>query len=98
MNLRSKERLRAEGSVTLMTVHAAKGLEADHVYVIGLSEDEFPHYTSLRPDASPELIEEERRLCFVAITRAKHSLTLTGAKSYRGYDKLPSRFLGEMGF
>jgi DNA helicase-2/ATP-dependent DNA helicase PcrA len=98
MDLRSKERLRAEESVTLMTVHAAKGLEADHVYVIGLSEDEFPLFTSLRPDALPELIEEERRLCFVAITRAKRSVTLTGAKSYRGYDKLPSRFLGEMGF
>jgi DNA helicase-2/ATP-dependent DNA helicase PcrA len=97
MVMHSKEQLRTAGAVTLMTVHGAKGLEADHVYVVGLSEDEFPLYTSLRPDASPELVEEERRLCFVAITRAKKSLTLTGAKSYRGYDKIPSRFLGEMG-
>ena len=63
--------------VTLMTIHSAKGLEFDHVFIIGLEEGLFPHSNCL--DSSDE-IEEERRLCYVAVTRAKKTLTLVNAK------------------
>ncbi len=65
-----------EGKVSLMTVHAAKGLEFDTVFVIGLEEGLFPHSRALE---DPSGIEEERRLAYVAITRAKKQLTLTRA-------------------
>jgi len=85
-------------AVTLMTVHSAKGLEFDHVYMIGMEEGLFPHSRSLM---NPTEIEEERRLMYVAITRAKRKLTLSNAKArlYFGNVQmnLPSRFLLEMG-
>ena len=94
--LRSKEPGPRRHTVTLMTIHAAKGREFDFVYVVGLAEDVMPSFQSKkRGDKSPEM-EEERRSCFVAITRAKESLTLSWAGSYRGYPKEPSRFLREM--
>ena len=62
--------------VTLMTIHSAKGLEFDHVFIIGLEEGLFPHSNCLD---SPDEIEEERRLCYVAVTRAKKTLTLVNA-------------------
>lgn len=98
LQLRSKEPSPKPDTVTLMTVHGAKGREFDFVYVIGLVEDTMPSYQSRQKgDSSPEM-EEERRNCFVAITRAKESLILSRASSYRGYPKQPSRFLVEMGF
>lgn len=98
LQLRSKEPSPKPGTVTLMTVHGAKGREFDFVYVIGLAEDIMPSFQSRQKgDSSPEM-EEERRNCFVAITRAKESLVLSRAGSYRGYPKPPSRFLVEMGF
>ena len=85
------------GHVTLMTVHGAKGREFDFVYVIGLAEDVMPSFQSRQKgDRSPEM-EEERRNCFVAITRTKECLVLSRAESYRGWRKAPSRFLVEMG-
>jgi DNA helicase-2/ATP-dependent DNA helicase PcrA len=94
--LRSKEPARNPDSVTLLTVHTAKGLEFDSVYVIGLAEGEMPSWQSLKKgDASPEM-EEERRNCFVAITRTREQLTLSRAGIYRGWKKEPSRFLREM--
>ena len=63
--------------VTLMTIHSAKGLEFDHVFIIGLEEGLFPHNNSLYDD---DELEEERRLCYVAVTRAKKTLTLVNAK------------------
>lgn len=97
LQLRSKEPVPGKGSVTLMTVHAAKGREFDTVYVVGLAEDVLPSYQSRQKgEASPEM-EEERRNCFVAITRAKERLILSRAKRYRGWAKAPSRFLVEMG-
>ncbi len=85
-------------AVTLMTVHSAKGLEFDHVYMIGMEEGLFPHSRSLM---NPTEIEEERRLMYVAITRARRKLTLSNAKArlYFGNVQmnLPSRFLIEMG-
>ncbi len=82
--------------VTLMTIHTAKGLEFPIVFVIGLEEGLFPHQRSL--DEGDEA--EERRLCYVGMTRAQQSLVLTHAHSrtifgMRGYN-LPSRFLSEL--
>ena len=80
-----------------MTIHSAKGKEFDHVYVVGLAEDVLPSFQSVKAgEQSPEM-EEERRNCFVAITRAREWLCLSYADRYRGWTKLPSRFLGEMG-
>ena len=85
-------------AVTLMTVHSAKGLEFEHVYMIGMEEGLFPHSQSLM---NPEEIEEERRLMYVAITRAKKKLTLSNSKArlYFGNIQMnmPSRFLVEIG-
>ncbi len=82
--------------VTLMTLHNAKGLEFPIVFVIGLEEGLFPHQRSL--DEGDE--SEERRLCYVGMTRARQSLTMTHAHSrtifgVRGYN-MPSRFLSEL--
>lgn len=98
LGLRSKEPSPKPGTVTLMTIHAAKGREFDFVYVIGLAEDMMPSYQSRQKGDSSAEMEEERRNCFVAITRTKEALTLSWADRYRGYAKQPSRFLREMGF
>lgn len=96
LQLRSKEPSPKPDTVTLMTVHGAKGREFDFVYLIGLAEDILPSFQSRQKgDGSPEM-EEERRNCFVAITRAKESLILSRADMYRGWKKQPSRFLVEM--
>ena len=84
-------------AVTLMTCHSAKGLEFDHVFLIGLEEGLLPHGSAL--DAENE-IEEERRLCYVAMTRARKTLTLSSAETRTLYGefqrRIPSRFLGEI--
>ncbi|MBI5220484.1 MAG: UvrD-helicase domain-containing protein [Candidatus Liptonbacteria bacterium] len=72
--------------VALMTLHAAKGLEFDRVFIVGCKEELVPHVWSLGSDAE---LEEERRLLYVGMTRARHSLTLS-------YFDIPSRFLGEL--
>lgn len=83
--------------VTLMTVHSAKGLEFDYVFLIGMEEGLFPHNNSFM---DPEELEEERRLCYVAITRAKKSLWLVNARrrTIYGMDSQnpPSRFIDEI--
>ena len=97
LDLRSKEPTPPADTVRLMTIHAAKGTEADHVYVMGMAEGYIPSFQSIKTgDNSPEM-EEERRNCFVAITRTKEQLTLSAAKVYQGYTKTPSRFLTELG-
>lgn len=87
----------AEERVTLMTVHAAKGLEFNNVFVVGVEEDLFP---SAMAQDSPEQIEEERRLMYVAITRARKFCMLTYASSrFRNGQPAtcrPSRFLGDI--
>jgi DNA helicase-2/ATP-dependent DNA helicase PcrA len=86
-------------SLTLMTLHSAKGLEFDHVFLVGLEEGLFPHSRSM---ADVSGIEEERRLCYVGMTRPRHTLTLTRARLRRSFDRrgltpsTPSRFLGEV--
>ena len=83
--------------VTLMSVHSAKGLEFEAVIVGGLEENLFPSYMSM---SSPEQLDEERRLFYVAITRAKHFLTLSYATSRYFFGNLrmnePSRFIEEI--
>lgn len=82
--------------VQLMTLHAAKGLEFPHVYIIGMEEDLLPHKSSIEEDN----LEEERRLAYVGITRAQESLALVVAKKRQRYGELvnstPSRFLDEL--
>ena len=82
--------------VTLMTIHSAKGLEFDVVFLIGMEEGIFPHNMSLMEDN----LEEERRLCYVGITRARERLYITNAKRRMLYGKdqmnLPSRFISEI--
>jgi len=84
------------GSVTLMTLHNAKGLEFGHVFVVGMEEGTFPHARSL----DEQNLEEERRLCYVGITRAKETLTLSYAKLRSSWGEreyqMPSRFLSEI--
>jgi DNA helicase-2/ATP-dependent DNA helicase PcrA len=83
--------------IPLMTVHVAKGLEFKHVFVVGLEEGIFPHFASLE---DPSAIEEERRLCYVAMTRAMERLTLCNASLRRMHGSVrynaPSRFLAEI--
>ena len=83
--------------VRCLTIHQAKGEEFEHVYLMGLAEDQLPSYFAKTNGEHGPRIEEERRTCFVAITRASGTLTLTYAKSYFGWTKAPSRFLSEMG-
>ena len=84
--------------VTLMTMHAVKGLEFDYVFVIGVEEGLFPHLNSMN---SADELEEERRLCYVAITRARKKLYIINARSRLLYGKIssnvPSRFIAEIG-
>ena len=85
--------------VILMTLHSAKGLEFSHVYLAGMEDGLFPSYMSISGD-DPEELEEERRLCYVGVTRAEEKLTLTCARmrlvrGERQYNSM-SRFIKEM--
>lgn len=88
-----------EVTISLMTLHSAKGLEFDSVFLAGLEEGVLPHS---RSQDSPEDIEEERRLCYVGMTRARKTLTISRAQYRRTYGEerlrasLPSRFLREI--
>jgi DNA helicase-2/ATP-dependent DNA helicase PcrA len=87
-------------NIVLMTLHSAKGLEFPYVYLCGIEEGIFPSFMSIHSDNSEEEIEEERRLCYVGITRAMKYLSLSAAKQrmMRGEIKLnsPSRFIHEI--
>lgn len=97
LDLESKEPPAPRDAVALMTIHAAKGKEYEIVCLVGMAEDILPSYHSAKAGPSSAEMEEERRNCFVAITRAKEQLVLTYARTFRGYRKLPSRFFVEMG-
>ena len=84
-------------AVVMMTMHSAKGMEFPHVFLVGLEDGLFP---SVRAIGDPEEMEEERRLCYVAITRAKETLTISHARQRMLYGRtsgcIPSRFLKEL--
>ncbi len=92
----SDERTDDDGLVTLMTLHNAKGLEYPIVFIIGCEEGVFPHSRALDEGG----LEEERRLCYVGITRAERDLYLTYARTRQAFGArsygLPSRFIGEI--
>ncbi len=96
LDILDRESKQDENRVQLMTLHAAKGLEFPHVYIIGCEEEILPHKTSIEQNA----IEEERRLAYVGMTRAQFTLTLTYAKQRKRYGEqqtiTPSRFLDEL--
>jgi ATP-dependent DNA helicase Rep len=79
-----------------MTLHAAKGLEFPHVFLVGFEENILPHRASIEADS----IEEERRLAYVGITRAEQRLAISWARTRKRYGKIeecqPSRFLEEL--
>ena len=90
-------RVDGDNCVTMMTMHAAKGLEFSQVFVVGMEEGLFPGNRAM---GDPDEMEEERRLCYVAMTRAKDKLTLTNARQRTLYGRttpcMPSRFLNEI--
>lgn len=94
--LEQKEQDNEDDQVQLMTLHASKGLEFPHVYIMGMEEELMPHRNSIEANT----IEEERRLMYVGITRAKRTLTLSYAAKRRQYgevsDTTHSRFLDEL--
>ena len=88
----------AEAKVSLITIHNTKGLEFDRVIITGLEEQIFPHSSS--DWGEPEELEEERRLFYVGITRAREKLVMTWCRRRRTFgrysDMAPSRFLDEI--
>lgn len=97
LDLRSKAPSPPAGAVPCFTIHASKGMEFDHVYLVGLVEDQLPSWAAKKKGDDSREMQEERRNCFVAITRAQETLTLTYASRVGGWAKQPSRFLVEMG-
>ena len=83
-----------EDELVLLTMHGAKGLEYDTVFIIGANEDEIPYKKAKTPAA----IEEERRMFYVAMTRAKRKLFVTYRREKNGKRQSPSRFLSELLF
>ncbi len=96
--LESKAAVPPPRAVRLLTIHGAKGLEFEHVFLVGMSEDTCPSFQAVKAGPSSREMEEERRNCFVAITRVQGTLYLSRARRYHPtYQKAPSRFLAEMG-
>ncbi len=96
LQLRSKEPVSTPEAVSLATIHGAKGREFDTVFLIGLAEEVLPSWHSIKKGDGSAALEEERRGCFVAVTRTRRRLILSRAQRYRGWMKPPSRFLEEM--
>ncbi len=100
LSLAGKENPEEEdaGKIALMTIHASKGLEFDTVYLAGVEDQYIPHARAI--EENPQSIDEERRLFYVAITRARRSLIISSCeKRKKGYDlvtSIPSRFLEEI--
>ena len=97
LDLTSKTPPKAPDAIPCFTIHASKGMEFGHVYLMGLVEDQLPSWAAVKKGDTSLEMQEERRNCFVAITRAQESLTLTFSRTVFGWSKQPSRFLAEMG-
>jgi Superfamily I DNA and RNA helicases len=97
LDLTSKTPPRPSNAVPCFSIHASKGMEFGHVYLLGLVEDLLPSWAAVKKGDDSLEMQEERRNCFVAITRAQESLTVTFSKCVFGWPKQPSRFLCEMG-
>ncbi|TDX52197.1 ATP-dependent helicase [Orenia marismortui] len=97
--LSDQDDINSSNQVKMMTVHSSKGLEYPIVFIVGLEEDNFPHYRSVKTGLLDE-IEEERRLCYVAMTRAADRLFMSYARERQRYGETrsmaPSRFLDEI--
>ncbi|KIH76187.1 DNA helicase-2 / ATP-dependent DNA helicase PcrA [Geoalkalibacter ferrihydriticus] len=93
----SKERKLQRDAVVLMSIHSSKGLEFPQVFLVGMEEEFLPHKKTLTETFN---LDEERRLCYVGITRARRNLVLTGARRRKKYGEMqprvPSRFLDEI--
>ncbi len=96
LDLRSKASTPQKGSVPCFTIHSSKGMEFDHVYLIGMVENCFPNLHAIKKGENSQEMEEERRSCFVAITRTYKRLTITYSNNMYGKIAVPSRFLREM--
>ena len=96
LDLRSKTPSAPKDAVPCYTIHAAKGTEFQHVYLVGLVEDQLPSWWAVKKGDESHEIQEERRNCFVAITRVQSSLTMSYSREVFGWHKKPSRFLKEM--
>lgn len=97
LDLTSKTPPKPAEAVPCFTIHASKGMEFGHVYLMGLVEDQLPSWAAVKKGDNSLEMQEERRNCFVAITRAQKSLTMSFATQVFGWAKQPSRFLTEMG-
>jgi DNA helicase-2/ATP-dependent DNA helicase PcrA len=97
--LSDQDDMNNSNQIKMMTVHASKGLEFPVIFIVGMEEDTFPHYRSVKSGMLEE-IEEERRLCYVAMTRAADRLFMTYARERQRYGETrsmtPSRFLDEI--
>lgn len=93
----SKDKKLERDAVVLMSIHSSKGLEFPHVFLVGMEEEFLPHKKTLTETFD---LDEERRLCYVGITRARRNLVLTGARRRKKYGEMqprvPSRFLNEI--
>ena len=97
LDLHSKSPVPPKNAIPCFTIHASKGMEFDHVYLVGMVEDQLPSWAAIKKGDDSREMQEERRNCFVGITRAQETLTLTYADCVQGWAKEPSRFLYEMG-
>ncbi|MDR0621176.1 MAG: ATP-dependent helicase [Deltaproteobacteria bacterium] len=97
LDLSSKSPPKQPNAVSCFTIHSSKGMEFKHVYLMGLVEEQLPNWWAVKKPKDSEEVQEERRNCFVAITRTQESLTLTYSDTIDNRPKLPSRFLKEMG-
>jgi DNA helicase-2/ATP-dependent DNA helicase PcrA len=97
LDLTSKTPPKPPEAIPCFTIHASKGMEFGHVYLMGLVEDQLPSWAAVKKGDNSLEMQEERRNCFVAITRSQLSLTLTYSTRVFGWNKQPSRFLREMG-
>ena len=97
LDLTSKTPPKSPEAIPCFTIHASKGMEFGHVYLMGLVEDQLPSWAAVKKGDNSLEMQEERRNCFVAITRAQETLTMTFSSQVFGWSKQPSRFLAEMG-